>query len=249
MISETASGLPRRNCFSVNISSHSVGSTVGLKHIRPYKVFTLVDTPPSERIAHFQIPPRRGAGGISMLETALLIAIAQAVAAKRVFEFGTFLGSTTLNLALNIAADGRIFTLDLDDRSARSLNQHPADAPLTKTHLVSRPDFEGSQVASKITQLRGNSLEFDFSRWAGSIDLVFVDGGHDLETVTADTEAAFRLVARDRPSCVLWHDYGNADYPELTAYLEQVAATRQLFHVEDTMLCAWFDDGIAARIT
>ena len=217
-------------------------------HIRPYKVFALVDKPPAERIAQFQIPPRRGAGGITMLETALLIAAIQAVTAERVFEFGTFLGSTTLNLALNVPADGQVFTLDLDELSAQRLSQHPADAPLTKTHLASRPDFDGSCVASRITRLRGNSIEFDFSRWAGSIDLVFVDGGHDLLTVTADTEAAFRLAAGDRPCCVLWHDYGNADYAELTSYLEQVAATRKLFHIEDTMLCAWFNEPLGSRL-
>jgi len=219
-----------------------------LRHIRPYRVFALVDKPPAERIAQFQIPPRRGAGGITMLETALLIAAAQAVSAKRIFEFGTFLGSTTLNLALNVPDNGRVFTLDLDETSARQLHQHPADAPLTTIHLASHTDFEGSSVARRITQLRGNSVAFDFSSWAGSIDLVFVDGGHDLTTVEADTEAAFRLVAGDRPSCVLWHDYGNADYPDLTSYLEQLASTRRLFHIEDTMLCAWFNDPLGLRL-
>jgi len=183
-----------------------------------------------------------------MLETALLIAAAQAVSAKRIFEFGTFLGTTTFNLALNIPADGRVFTLDLDEVSAEELSQHPSDAPLTKAHLAARPDFEGSSVAERITQLQGNSIAFDFSPWAGSIDLVFVDGGHDLETVTADTEAAFRLVAGDRPSCVLWHDYRNADYPDLTDYLEQLASSRQLYHIEDTMLCAWFNEPIGSRL-
>lgn len=218
-----------------------------LHHIRPYKVFALVDKPPAERIARFQIPARRGAGGITILETTLLIAAAEAVSAKRIFEFGTFLGSTTLNLALNIPADGRIFTLDLDETSAKQLNQHPADAPLTNIHLTAHTDFEGSSVAARITQLRGNSVAFDFTPWVASIDLVFVDGGHDLKTVAADTEAALRLVADDRPSCVLWHDYGNADYPDLTAYLEQLASTRQLFHIEDTMLCAWFSEPTGVR--
>lgn len=220
----------------------------GMHHIRPYKVFTLFDAPPAERVARFQIPPRRGTGGISMLETALLIAVAQAVSARRIFEFGTFLGTTTFNLALNLPTNGRVFTLDLDSDSAQELNQHPADAPLTNTHLASHLDFEGSRVAERITQLRGNSIEFDFSPWAGSIDLVFVDGGHDLETVTADTQAAFRLVANHRPSCVLWHDYRNADYPDLTAYMDQLSTARELFHIEDTMLCAWFSEPIGTKL-
>jgi hypothetical protein len=219
-----------------------------LHDIRPYKLFALVDKPPAERIARFQIPPRRGAGGITMLETALLIAAAHAVHATRVFEFGTFLGSTTLNLALNIPEDGRVFTFDLDADSAKSLKQHPADAPLTETHFASHMDFEGSIVSGQVTRLRGNSISSDFSPWKGSIDLVFVDGGHDLDTVTADTETAFRLVASDRPCCVLWHDYRNPDYPELGAYLELVATTRQLFHIEDAMLCVWFSEPLGSRL-
>jgi predicted O-methyltransferase YrrM len=183
-----------------------------------------------------------------MLETALLIAAAHAVRARRVFEFGTFLGSTTLNLALNIPEDGRVFTLDLDADSAASLNQHPADAPLTTTHFASRMDFEGSIVGGQVSQLRGNSVSFDSSHWNGSIDLVFIDGGHDLQTVTADTENAFRLVASEHPSCVLWHDYRNPDYPDLSVYLELVASTRQVFHIEDTMLCAWFSEPLGSRL-
>lgn len=219
-----------------------------LHYIRPYKLFALVEQAPNERIARFQIPARRGSGGISMLETALLIASANAVHAKRVFEIGTFMGSTTLNLALNIPEDGQVYTLDLDSEAAGGLEQHPADAPLTETHLASRMDFAGSGVEGKISELRGNSVNFDFSPWHGSIDLVFVDGGHGLETVSADTENAFRLVARDRPSCVLWHDYHNPEYPELSAYLELVATARQLFHIEDTMLCAWFNEPLGSRL-
>jgi hypothetical protein len=68
-----------------------------MHEIRPYKLFTLIEAPPSERIAHVQIPPRRGAGGVSLLETFLIVAATQIVTARRIFEFGTFLGSTTLN--------------------------------------------------------------------------------------------------------------------------------------------------------
>lgn len=36
------------------------------------------------------------------------------VNAKRVFEFGTFCGSNTYNVALNLPEDGEVFTLDLE---------------------------------------------------------------------------------------------------------------------------------------
>jgi predicted O-methyltransferase YrrM len=59
-----------------------------------------------------------GLGLQPLLETFTLFTAARIVAARRVFEIGTFFGATTLNLALNIPDDGKIFTLDLDARAA-----------------------------------------------------------------------------------------------------------------------------------
>jgi hypothetical protein len=212
-------------------------------HIRPNKIFTLVDTPPAQRVIQVQLPPRRGAGGVTLLETCLLIAASQIVRGHRVFEFGTFLGSTTLNLALNIPDDGQVLTLDLDQCSVNEVEQHPADAPLTQTHLNTRSlDFVGSSVAHKITALEGNSITFDFSPWKDSIDLVFIDGGHDRATVESDTENALKMVAKKKESCILWHDYCRAEYDNLSTYLDMLPQRLQLFHIEDTALCVWFND-------
>jgi hypothetical protein len=214
-----------------------------IRHIRPYKVFALVDTPPARRIVQMQIPPRRGAGGVTVLETCLLLAASQIVNARRVFEFGTFLGSTTLNLALNIPCDGEVLTLDLDAKFANQVFQHPADSALTAVHLGAHAlDFVGSSVADKITTLAGNSVNFDFSQWKDSIDFVFIDGGHDLATVKSDTENALAIVDKGKPSCILWHDYGNPDYADLSKYLDKLSGQMPLFHIEDTRLCLWFND-------
>ncbi len=214
-----------------------------MHHIRPYKFFALVDQPPAKRIVQMQLPPRRGAGGLTTLETSLLIAATQIVNARRVFEIGTFLGSTTLNLALNIPADGKVLTLDLDARSAGEVTQHPGDKPLTAIHLETAAlDFVGSPVAGKITTLTGNSITFDYAPWKDSIDLAFIDGGHDFDTVKSDTENALAIVAKSAPSCILWHDYRNADYPELSEYLDGLSEQMPIFHIEDTRLCVFFND-------
>jgi hypothetical protein len=213
-------------------------------HIRPYRIFTLVDAPPSDRAAKVQIPPRRAAGGVTLLETFVMAASLRIVAAARVFEFGTFFGSTTLNLALNIPDNGEVFTLDLGEDGASDAEQDPADVQFTRTHLESRNnlDFKGSAVSGKITMLTGDSTKFDFTRWVDSIDLVFIDGGHDLATVKSDTENALRIARKDLPSCILWHDYQNADYPDLASYLEKLSQRMEIFHIGDTMLCVWFND-------
>jgi hypothetical protein len=212
-------------------------------HIRPYKIFGLVEASPAERIVQLQLPPRRGEGGLTLLEACIVIAATKAVKARRAFEFGTFLGSTTLNLAINIPENGEVFTLDLDEASLAELSQHPEDAALTQTHFSARTlDFMGSRAAHKVRALTGNSITFDFSPWKDSVDLVFIDGGHDLATVKADTEHAMEIAAKNTPSCILWHDYNNGDYPELSIYLEGLSNSTTIFHVEDTMICLWFND-------
>ena len=178
------------------------------------------------------------------METFVIAAALRIVDARSVFEFGTYFGSTTLNLALNIPEEGRVFTLDLDECEAAAVKQHPADVQFTRTHLASKKalDFLGNPVESKIKMLSGDSTEFDFSPWEGSIDLCFIDGGHDVTTATCDTENALRMVRKDAPSCIVWHDYHNWDYAGLTHYLDELSQRLNIFHVEDTMLCVWFND-------
>lgn len=221
-------------------------------HIRPYQIFGLVDQSPSDRVVQVQLPPRRGAGGTTLLETCLLLAASKAVDAKRIFEFGTFLGSTTLNLALSVPDDGRVFTSDLDEQCLASTQQDPADAPLTQIHIASkRLDFMDSSVADRVKMLTGNSITFDFSPWLESMDMSFIDGGHDLLTVQADTEHALAMSRQDTAACILWHDYGNVEYPDLTTYLDRLSRRMPIFHVEDTRICLWFNNagkGLQSRL-
>src|SRR5579864_5803701 len=152
-----------------------------MRHIRPYVIFNLLQSPPADRIANVKIPNRRD---IRLLETYLLVTAIRVVNAKRIFEFGTFFGSTTLNLALNSPPDTEILTLDLGRGDAKGLEQDAADAPLTQMHFDrTAMDYSGISVCTKIKELTGNSRVFDFSQLRDSIDLVFIDGGHDYETV------------------------------------------------------------------
>lgn len=212
-----------------------------MNEIRPYQLFRLFDAPANARDVRVQAPCRRGYGSLTLLETMVLLASLKAVEAKRVFEFGTFLGGTTLNLALNVPEDGQVFTLDLEDDA--KMDQHVEDLRITATRrAASNLDFKGSSVESKITELRGDSTKFDYRPWRNSIDLSFIDGGHDLTTVISDTANAFAMSKANAPSTILWHDYKNDAYPELSAYLDNLSQERTIFHVGDTMICVWFND-------
>lgn len=99
-------------------------------------------------------------------------------------------------------------------------------------------DFIGTEVEKKITILNGNSLFADFSAYQSSIDLIFIDGGHDLATIAADTKNAFQMV---RPGgCIAWHDFGNPTYPDVALYLNDLSLRHELVFVEDTQVCFYF---------
>jgi Methyltransferase domain len=211
--------------------------------IRPWRLFAALTAAPPDRIAHVPIPSGRAYGNITLLEAFLLVTTCRLVHAQRLFEFGTFLGRTTLTLALNSDPNARIFTLDFDAATDPSIRQHEADAGLTGMHkAASTLDFSNTPAASKITTLHGDSLRFDFSPWHRQMDWIFIDAGHDFVSVRSDTENAFRLINRNRTSCILWHDYQNPEYPDLTRYLDDLCSTRPLFHVADTKLCLWIND-------
>lgn len=186
-----------------------------LRTVRPYQIFSRLEAPANAREAVIKLPQRKD---LPLLETALLICAMKSVGARRIFEFGTYLGATTLNLALNCPADAQVYTFDLPPDA--QIEQHPEDIPFTREHFaVEQLAFVGSQVEGKITRIAGNSLTEDLSRFR-PMDFIFIDGGHDLATVTADTKNALNML---RPGgCIAWHDYKNPRYPELTAYLESL---------------------------
>jgi predicted O-methyltransferase YrrM len=154
---------------------------------------------------------------ITMLEGATLAAFIQKVGAKRIFEFGTYKGVSTTQLALNLPDDGMVYTLDLPE-------DHPA-------YTLAIPKAEERQIAAetgkgilvpqdlrhKVTFLRSDSATFDTTPYLNSMDLVFVDGAHSYEYVKNDTEKGWEML---RPGGIIaWHDC-TPNHPEVVAYLK-----------------------------
>ena len=187
-----------------------------------------------------------------LLETAVLIALGKVVNARTVFEFGTLFGVQTLNLAMSLPDSARVFTLDLDPDSFRQIMhlQHEQDREASRVHLEheSKLAFLGTPYEERITRLFGDSNEFDFSPFRGTVDLVYVDGGHDLRTASSDTENALTMLPADARGCVAWHDYGNPNYPDLTRYLEELSRERAIYHVEESNIC-FFLQNTPASVT
>ena len=188
------------------------------------------------------VEPQKNSGDVSLGELAVLASAAAALrAGDEIIEIGTFDGRTTLNLAVNAPAQYRVFTLDLPPDAAPKFDLAPGERayvekPRSGRRFLQAPP-EWAAAAGRITQLIGDSATYDWSPHAGRAGLVFVDGSHAYDYVSADSDTAFRLVANK--GMVIWHDYGV--WEGVTRALEEIEASRQLGlrHVRGTSLVVW----------
>lgn len=180
-------------------------------------------------------PDTRHPNQVDML---YVCAIARHRRARRVFEFGTYLGRTTYHLALGEHVE-RVYTLDLDPAGAypKGLKIGRAIRAVHERALQGH-FYQGSAVAGRIEQLHGDSRTFDYAPYAGQMDLVFVDGGHTYEMVANDTQHALSLV---KPGgLIIWHDFAPKGR-DVAALAREFARERPLFWIEDTSLLVYID--------
>ena len=156
---------------------------------------------------------------ISMLEGAALAALIQEHGARHIFEFGTYKGVSTTQLALNIPDGGMVYTLDLPE-------DHPAYSlaiPKSEERQIAAEKGKGILIPEalrhKVTFLRSDSATFDTTPYRGSMDLVFVDGAHSYDYVKNDTEKGLEML---RPGgIVAWHDC-NPSHIDVVSYLKSL---------------------------
>jgi len=158
-----------------------VADTLVLPSINP------LDICPGSHRWTIQPFPSVGAS-VSPIECMALAALVQSVGAKRVFEFGTYKGVSTTQLALNVAPGGMVFTLDLPEN-------HPAfelSIPRPEERLIAAEGSKGilipRDLLNCVTFLQSDSATFDISPYVNSMNLVFVDGAHSYEYVKSDSE-------------------------------------------------------------
>ncbi len=83
--------------------------------------------------------------------------------------------------------------------------------------------FRDAPEKDRITQLYGDSRRFDFSPYFGAMDLVVVDGSHEADCVTADTESALKMVTAE--GLVVWDDY-SLRWPDVVKAIDDAAERR-----------------------
>lgn len=171
--------------------------------VRPIPSINVLDICPGTQRWILQSFPSVGAS-VSPMECAALAALAHLVKAERIFEFGTYKGVSTTQLALNLVDGGMVFTLDLpEDHPAYSL-----PIPKPEEQKIAAEGGKGilipRDLLDRVTFLSSDSATFDESPYLETIDLVFVDGAHSYEYVKNDTEKGWKML---RPGGVLaWHD-------------------------------------------
>lgn len=174
----------------------------------------------------------KAAGNLTIEELSVMALACQWLKPSFLFEFGTFNGRTTLNLAANTPADAKIYTLDIPAPGQAKLAAEREDADY---HLLDKTGnyFRGTEFSGKIEQLWCDSARYDETSLRGAVDLVFVDGAHSYDYVRSDTTKALAMV---RPGgTILWHDYC-AWFPGVFRYLHELLPEHPLKHIERTHL-------------
>jgi predicted O-methyltransferase YrrM len=247
--------------MNASMQGRKLEARASIRPIRPKVLFERVERRFPQQNVGFRVNiPSSAIGGMTLLESSVLVSLCKLFDPRRLFEFGTFLGATTLLLAENTHDDARIVTLDLGD-DAGDLAADLADGALpvaddgvgldilgcgddNDSYLRGQYRQRGAvciaraseQTRRKVQQLHQDSRTLDpvaqdFSR---AFDYVLIDGGHDLGTVAADTANAERMIRED--AVILWHDYRSAIHEDVTRFLAEYSAPGPLYHVEHTML-------------
>jgi hypothetical protein len=129
-------------------------------------------------------------------EKAILDGIVRTLEPRTVFEFGTATGATTVLLADAAPEGAVVHTVDLPEEGVPEVGLGDA----VGQEFQGKHEYEGI-----IVQHRVDLRSFDIEPFRRSVDFIFIDAGHDFDSVTADSLLAFEML---RPGgCIVWDDY------------------------------------------
>lgn len=204
-------------------------------HIRPYRVLSIEDGRGEE--VKFFMPPADGAGSLTAFESVMLLKLVRTINPDFIFELGTFDGRTTRLVLEDLPDNGdnspRIYTRDLPD--TEGIVFQGDDKLLAEKAVVSTRKYNQSPKKGMVRQILQDSMTFDPTPYKGKFDFIFVDANREYEYVKKDTENSLQMLGGEC-NCIVWHYYGNPQFPELTRYLEERADSLELYHIEGTML-------------
>jgi predicted O-methyltransferase YrrM len=174
---------------------------------------------------------------LNKVDMIYVVAIARHIKAKKIFEFGTYLGRTTAHLAMSPYAE-KVYSLDISpDADFEAMKLGPAITNVIASGLQGH-FYKNSPAKDRVTQLHGDTRTFDYGPYEKSMDFIFVDAGHTYDLVKNDTEKAMKLVGPK--GVVVWHDFA-AKAPGLVKFFQEFSREVPLFHIRDTSLLVWIN--------
>lgn len=111
---------------------------------------------------------------------------------KTLFEIGTNMGTGTKIIKNALGPDSTVYSLDLPTDLAHISLQHPINE--------GKGDSVGHKCDLPFIQLRGDSMEFDYSEHP--CEAYFIDGEHDYSHPNHETKE----VLKNNPKLIVWHD-------------------------------------------
>jgi predicted O-methyltransferase YrrM len=150
---------------------------------------------------------------------------------RRIFEIGTYLG-TTSNYLLEVLPEATVVSIAYVRPRIRLFSRKYNNSSLSRREVGSRVS---SANRSRFHQLLGDSHKLSAANLLkefGPFDLVLIDGDHTLKGVEMDTVLAHEVLARDGGIC--WHDANPIDkYLDVCRYLESYSSTSALATAPD----------------
>ncbi|MEN6325471.1 MAG: class I SAM-dependent methyltransferase [Syntrophomonas sp.] len=196
--------------------------------LRPHHVLDNVTN--GDRFVHIILPNQKSL--TSMLEKAIIVALLKIIKPTKVFEFGTSIGETTLMLAAN--SNALVYTIDINNELMETMGKlDEREINNANSRICEELIFSSTQYENNIHTIISDSTTYDFSKFSEDMDFILIDGGHHIDVVKSDTNNAFKMLSLQRPSCIIWHDYGNPYY-QITDFLDDLAKDMKLYHVAET---------------
>jgi predicted O-methyltransferase YrrM len=228
----------------------------GVHEIRPKIIFEKIENEFQDTNINFTVNiPSSKIGGLTLLESSILISLLKLLNSTQIFEFGTYMGATSVLLAQNSSVDARITTLDIEpDEMAKQQygvnKENIENEDYLRNDSVNdnylRGEFANKgaiyinqandDLKQKIIQIYSDSrtLDLQSNNFVDRFDFIFIDGGHDYETIKNDTEKALQMVKDD--SIVIWHDYRSQIHGDVTRFVDLYSSSNSIIHVQSTML-------------
>lgn len=177
-----------------------------------------------------------------------ILSLAKNQKPKAALEFGTYFGSTTANLALNLP-DATIHTIDLPEdasEAAALVDGRPVD----DFHLIQGrklgKSFRGTALEQRIVQHQGDTATYDYGVIRDPVTVFLVDGSHTYDYARSDTMRCFALAQGE--STFLWHDCDRYCLGVTTWLVELIRAGLPVVRVEDTSLACMKIDAQDPRV-